>query len=354
MRSIDFRWKVVRGGADYGFLHSATGSAPSMWMRDDAEIKTSFSGLFAPIATDVDGRTVPVNWQSDELAPQLVIDGVEHPLGIYMPATVTPSKKDGVETVRVEAYDRCWRVRDNYAESMTYFAAGTPYITAIETLLTGSGIGTVYAVPNAAALAEDREWEIGTSYLSIVNELLSEINYKPLWFNAQGAAVLEPAAVPLAQNIQHTLDADKVESLVLPTISRETDVYAAPNVFVVVCANPEKSENNMIAKAENTNPQSPLSISRRGRRVVKVVQVRNIADQDELQTYADRLRNESMITGETIRVSTALLPGFGVADVVALHYGELAAICIERAWTMELRVGGTMTHELEKVVYNLG
>jgi hypothetical protein len=61
-----------------------------------------------------------------------------------------------------------------------------------------------------------------------------------------------------------------------------------------------------------------------------------------------------MITGETIRISTALLPGFGVADVVALHYGELAAICIERAWTMELRVGGTMTHELEKVVYNLG
>lgn len=353
MRTIDFRWKILRGGADYGFLHSAVQSAPTLMMRDDAEIKTSFSGLFAPTATDIDGKTVPVDWQSDELAPLLVIDGVEHPLGIYLPATVTPSKKDGVETVRVEAYDRCWRVRDNYAASMPYFAGGTPYITAIETLLISSGVENVFATPNTATLAEDREWDLGTSSLSIVNELLSEINYKPLWFNPLGAAVLEPAAVPLAQNIQHTLDADEVESLVLPTISRETDVYSAPNVFVVVCANPDKS-GNMVAQAENTNPQSPLSIPRRGRRVVKFEQLRNIADQDELQAYAERLRNESMITGETIRVSTALLPGFGVADVVALHYGDLAAICIERAWTMELRVGGTMTHTLEKVVYNLG
>lgn len=353
MRTIDFRWKILRGGADYAWLRSAADSAPTMWMRYDAEIKTSFSGLFAPTATDIDGRTVPVNWQSDELSPLLVIDGVEHPLGIYMPATVTPSKRDGVETVRVEAYDRCWRVRDDYAESMPYFAAGTPYITVIEILLTNAGIETVYATPNEAVLAEDREWEIGTSSLSIVNELLSEINYKPLWFNAYGAAVLEPAAVPLVQNIRHTLDADKIESLVLPTISRETDVYAAPNVFIVACANPDKS-GNMVASAENTNPQSPLSIARRGRRVAKYTQLQNIADQAELQAYADRLRNESMITGETIRVSTALLPGFGVADVVALHYGDLAAICIERTWTMELRVGGTMTHTLEKVVYNVG
>ena len=60
MRTLDFRWKVVRGGADYAWLHSAANSAPTMWMRDDAEIKTSFSGLFAPIATDVDGNAVPV------------------------------------------------------------------------------------------------------------------------------------------------------------------------------------------------------------------------------------------------------------------------------------------------------
>ena len=110
----------------------------------------------------------------------------------------------------------------------------------------------------------------------------------------------------------------------------------------------------MSATAKNTNPQSPLSIPRRGREIVSVTQLNNVADQDTLQAYADRLRNESMIGGETIRIQTALIPGFGVADVVALHYEDIAALCIERAYTMELRVGGTMSHELERVVYNLG
>ena len=110
----------------------------------------------------------------------------------------------------------------------------------------------------------------------------------------------------------------------------------------------------MVATSENTNPQSPLSIQRRKRRIAKVVQVNNIADQTELQAYADRLRNETMISGETIQVQTALLPGFGVDDVTAIRYGDLFAVCIERSYTMDLRVGGMMNHTLEKVVINLG
>ena len=85
-----------------------------------------------------------------------------------------------------------------------------------------------------------------------------------------------------------------------------------------------------------------------------MVQVDNIADQTELQAYADRLRNETMITGETIAVQTALLPGFGVDDVTAILYGDLFAVCIEKAYTMDLQVGGLMQHTLEKVVINIG
>lgn len=354
MRTIDFRYKILRGGAEYGFLHAAAGTSPTLRMQEDADIKTALSGVFAPVATDVRGREISVDWQRDELEPVLILDGIEHALGVYMPATVTPSKVNGLETVQIESYDRGWRVRDNYAETMPYFPAGTNYITAVETLLTACGISQVYSTPTEAVLAEDREdWPIGTSSLTIINQLLAEINYKSLWFNAEGAAILEPAAVPLAENIQHTLDADRIQDLILPKISRETDVYSAPNVFLCVCSNIYKTAP-MVATAENTNPQSPLSIPRRGRRIVQVVQVDNIASQEELQATADRLRNESMITGETVRISTALLPGYGVGDVVALHYGELSAICIERAWTMELRVGGTMNHTLERVVYNLG
>ena len=362
MRTIDFAYRVLRGGAFYGYLQAPADGSPTIRMEESAEIKTSLSGSFSTIVLDASGNRLEPNWLADEIQPVLIIDGVEHPLGIFAPASVTPGEDNGIETMQVEAFDRCWRVRDTYTGNRLYYAVGTTYITAIKSLLADAGIGTVLATPNAAALAEDREWEIGTSYLTVINELLGEINYNPLFFDAAGYAIIEPASVPTADNIEHrisdepeeiTAGATRVDRM-LPQISRETDVYNTPNVFVCVCANPEKSNFNMVATAENTNSQSPLSIGRRGRRIVQVTQLDNIASQEDLQAYADRQRNLSMTGGETIRISTALQPGYGVDDVVALRYRDLTAICILRAYTMELRLGGTMQMALEKVVYNVG
>ena len=354
-REIDFRFYVLRNGAVFGELHTfPAADSPVLRMQDSAAIKMSLSGTFWPDVTDADGRTVAADWYADEIQPVLIIDGVEHSLGIFAAATVTPRITQTGRTLRIEAYDRCWRVRDVYTTTRKYFAAGTKYTTAIENLLTGVDLGYVITTPNSATLTEAREdWDIGTSVLTIVNELLGEINYNPLWFNEAGAAILEPASLPTAENIEHTLDGDNVRSLILPQLSQETDVYSAPNVFTCICSNPDKTEP-WTKTAENNNPQSPLSIMRRGRRIMQVVHLNNIASEAELQAYADRLRNESMLGSETIRVSTGLLPGFGVADVVALHYGEINALCIERAYTMELCVGGTMQHILEKVVYSIG
>lgn len=362
MRTIDFAYHVLRNNAFFGFLHAPMDKGNAIRMDNSGEIKMSLSGTFSPLVTDVDGNQVEADFLSDEIRPMLITNGAEQPLGVYGAAKATPTETGGVERLQIEAFDRCWKVRDTYTETILHFPAGQNYITAIEGLLMAAGITVILATPTDAVFSEDREdWEIGTSHLTIVNQLLGEINYNQLWFTPEGNAVLEPASVPTAENIEHTMSdlpeelldgAVKIDRM-LPSITRETDVYSAPNVFLCVCSNPDKS-GAMVAKAENTNPQSPLSIPRRGRRIIKVVRVDNIASQTELQAYADRLRNESMIGGETIRVTTALQPGYGAADVVAIKYGELSAICIERAYTMELTVGGKMTHELERVVYHLG
>ena len=361
MRTLDFKYRVLRGDAVFGFLQAPEGGGFVIRMEDSAEIKTSLAGNFAPVVTDADGNKIEADWMRDEIQPMMIVDGAEHSLGVFQPAKVVPSEKNGVETLRIDAFDRCWRVRDNYTTSLLHFAAGDNYVAAITTLLVACGVSVILATPSDEVFQEAREdWDLGTSYLKIVNELCAEINYNPLWFTPEGQAVIEPASVPLADNIEHTLSdqPDDYETGATPIIrmepgiSRETDLYQSPNVFFCVCSNPDKS-GPMTATAENTNPQSPLSISRRGRRIVKVERLNNIASQDALNAYAERLRNESMIGGETISVTTAIEPGFGVADVVALRYGGIASLCIERGYTMELRVGGTMQHKLERVVYNL-
>lgn len=359
MRTVDFAFRVLRNGAFYGWLHAPAAASQTIRMDEGAEIKTSLTGEFVPTVTGADGSVLSPNWLSDEIQPVLIIDGVEHNLGIFAPASVTPTESSGIKTLRIEAYDRCWRVRDKNAEQQVFLMAGTNYVAAIESLLAAAGITSATAIPTSATLTEAREdWEIGTSYLKIINELLDEINYNPLYFDADGVAIIEPASVPTADSIRHSFsdepDAPGAEPVIrmLPQISRETDVYQTANVFVAWCANPDKS-GNMVATAENDTEQSPLSISRRGRRIVKVTRLNNIASQAQLQAYVNRQRDMSMIGGETLNVQTALLPDFGVNDVVSLRWGDLAAVCIDRAWTMDLRVGGVMTHRLERVVYNI-
>ena len=339
-REISFRYVIMRGAADYVEVQPVEGD-PAIRMTDDGQIKTSLSANFV-----YDER---IDWLSDRIRPEMIIDGVSHALGIFLPATVEIHENETTKYVSIEAYDQCWIVQDTRCEERTVLEAGVNYITAVESLLVLAGIATITATPTSATLQEQREWEIGTSYIEIINELLKEINYNDLWFNADGIAVLEPYRRPTAQNVDHQLRDDDIKSLLLPGIKRSTDIYAAPNVFVCVCDNPDK-RSVLVARAENTNMGSPLSVTRRGRKITRFERLDNIANQEELQAYADRLVFESLYTGETVEITTGLLPGYGVRDIVALSYGDVQSICIEHSWNMALTTGGEMSHSLERVI----
>ncbi len=346
-RTLGFKYKVLRENAEYSQLIAMPdAAAPNIRMNDTGEIKLSFSGTFLPPPPGVD-------LFSDEIAPVLIVNGTEHQLGVFMATTVSEYEDAAAQSVAIEAYDRTWRLSAAKTETMIYFAAGTNYLEAVKSMLEDVGITTVIETPTTETLAEARQdWEIGTSYLQIVNKLLSEINYKEIWFNSHGAAVLEPVTTPTAENISHTLDSDEVSSLIIPSLRRTTDLFSAPNVFICICSNPDKSEV-LVSTAVNDNPASPLSVQHRGRRICTVEYVDNIASQSELDAYAARIRDNSMIRGETLIVQTALLPGYGVDEIIALHYKDFSGICTERGYTMELQVGGVMTHTMEKVVYAL-
>lgn len=347
VRNISFRYRIARDGGNYGLIEPIEGSWPTIRMDAGGQIKTSFAGTFAPPDVEID-------WFRDEIRPEMILDGVAYPLGVFLPATVESSKDETTTSIRVEAYDRAWLARDYKAETAPYFAAGTEYLQAVGSLLNTAGIGLISAKASLLTLSEAREdWSPGTDYLSIANELLKEINYKEVWFDSQGMARLEPYEDLSAANIRHTLDENDVRSLLLPTITRSADIYSAPNVFTCICSNPDKDEG-MAATAVNTSPQSPLSVGRRGRRIVQITQVRNVASQQELQAMADRQLTDSLVSGEIIRVETGLLPGFGVNDVTALRYGDVFAVCRETAWSMDLSPGGTMSHTLERQVLQIG
>lgn len=341
-RTVDARLDIIRNGVKAGEIYAV--EAPHVRMDATALIKTALT-VSVKKSQDFEPLT-------DEIRPVLIIDGQEHSCGVYLPATVTETLSSGNSICSIEAYDRSWRVETTLWLPGQKLAAGTNYLDAVETLLLTAGISLVSRTPTAAVLAADRTFDAGTSLILIVNQLLAEINYNELWFDSDGYARLEPFAPATADQIDFVLDANDVHSLLLPELAEELDIFSAPNVFVCVVSSPERDEA-LVATAENNNPGSLLSIPRRGRRIQSFVKVDEIAGQTELDAFAQRLCWESMAFGETVTISTGILPGWGVDDVIALQYGDYSGIFQSTAWEMDLAAGGTMTHTLKRVVISI-
>lgn len=341
IRNYGVRVDVIRNNAFLKTLHSV--SDPVIDCNSTSELKTSMSGMFLD--------DPEVNWLTDELKPYQIIDGVEYPVGVFPIGTYSKNTdENGVSSVNVEAYDRALYLLQIKTETVLHLSAGTNYMQAVEQLLVDGGISLYLAAPTTEVLATDREdWAIGTPYLTIINTLLSEINYGQIWFNENGFAILQPAKAPSSSNIDHQYSQrDKVKVLKRPT-GVETDAFDAPNVFVVICDNPDLDEP-LISTAVNDNPMSALSTFKRGRRIVQKSYVDNIPNQTALDDYAQRLCLASMLTSETATISTANMPNHGVYDTVALNHPSLDGIFQEVSWSLILAPGQTMIHKLRRSV----
>jgi hypothetical protein len=344
IRDVLYAVNVLRNGALYASLRWDTSSVPNVYSDKNGTIKSSMGGTFL--------YNPNVDYLSDELQPTITINGKETPLGVYRITTYRDVIDETGHWVQIEAYDRSWKVKTVKTESIIHFSVGQSYITIVQQLLAAAGIGTVLATPSDAVLQTDREdWAAGTDYLTICNALLAEINYNPLWFDANGTARVEPHKAPSADNIvwQYSKTDIRVRSPIRANISQEHDIFSAPNVFVVVCSNPDLEEP-MVARAENNSPSSSISIFRRGQRITQYSKVDNIASQSALQEYVDNLRNQSLLGTRTITFHSLNEPGHGVGDIIAIDHPNVGGIYEETGWYIELKEGSMMKHTAKRAV----
>lgn len=342
-REISYKIKILRNNACVASLAWAADNAPTIEMDSETEIKSSFQGTLIH-CPDYD----PLK---DELQPVIVIDGRETPLGIFACATQSTSWDRETRFINIEAYDRCWRVKSTRTETVLHFSAGTKYIAVVEQLLTSAGIGLVVKTDTAAVLPADREdWDIGTDHLTIINDLLKEINYNPLWFDAEGYAHIEPYKAPSSAFIQRHYSARDIRRLpMLPGGEEETDIFSAPNVFICMCSNADRS-TSLVATAVNDSPLSSKSVFRRGRRIVEVIKVNQIADQAALQAYADRIRTESMMSTRALTFYVPAEGGHGMQDVISIDHPDFGGIYMEAGWSLTMAPGEGMAIKAKRTV----
>jgi len=334
---VEVRYRYEVGGKEiYAY------DAPVITMSADSELKYAFRGRF------YDYRDAGIDFLTDELKVIVSINGDEYNLGYYIITGETLSHQGGVSFYELEGYSRLYKLKQSRIESRQYFAKGTLYTTALYDLLTDANIADFYIAPSTLTLATDREdWEIGTDRLTIINKLLSEMSYASAWVDHDGVIQLTPAKAPSIANIGITYRADRY-SIIGTDFTMAVDRHNKPNVFRVVCTNPELSEP-LISVIENDSEDNPYSTVYRPR-VLTITEVDNIASQSALDDYAYQLMQKSLLSDEVVTFETMLNPEHTVGDIIALGNDELTGIFVETGWTMTLDYQARMTHRARRTV----
>lgn len=257
----------------------------------------------------------PFDWGHVRIRPVLEIEGVEEtPLGVYI-ATAPATSWDGSGgRESIELLDRTSVLAQDYLPESYTVAAGTNIITAIKQLIrsTGEAVGSISdsddVVPSTLT------WGAGKNKLTVINELLDSAGYLALWSDGDGQYRVEKYVPPKDRPVVYQM-LDDNDSIYLPDITVENDIYGTPN-RVIMTSQGDGQEEGWTAVATNEDPSSPLSFQARGRWVSDIQLGIEAASQADLQDKANRRLASLISNHSTLDVNHGPIPGLRVNQVV--------------------------------------
>ncbi|WP_279194198.1 hypothetical protein, partial [Holdemania massiliensis] len=138
-------------------------------------------------------------------------------------------------------------------------------------------------------------------------------------------------------------------SKIKPDLSVFEDVYKIPNVFVGIVSRPESEP--IIYRKVNDDPDSIISTVGRGFEIVKVENLNDIANEEELKSYIDDIYLQSVQTVEKVEFSTAIEPDHTFQELIQIETKSISGLYKETAWNIDLTPTGKMSHTVERKVY---
>ncbi|WP_312373018.1 hypothetical protein [Lachnoclostridium sp.] len=340
-RKISFKYELIDKNNNYLGLVSAQGS-----ISYDTRMSIMRTGTFTI------NEITDINSIDERLKIHMSLHDVEEvitfPLGVLLISSPARTHNGRSISKRCELYDQSVILQEDKFDVRHCVKAGNIYTGAVENILSSAGIISYDITPSDKILMADIEFEIGTSKLDAINSLLSSINYSKLHFNEIGIAVAIPYKLPVLRDIEDTYETDS-QSIIKTGVEQGLDVFNVPNKIVRYLENPDRGM--LISSYENNDPTNILSIQNRGRKIVDIASVSDIADQASLDALVYKLASNS-VAYETLRFKTGLMPHHGHEACLQVKNKDVnvQAKYIEEAWSMDLRPGGDMIHYCKKVV----
>lgn len=341
-REIEFKYKLLNfDELEIGEISVLNGS---VGMNSLAQIKRT--GRF----TLKENEAKHIDFLNDKLKVICVIDGKEHSLGNFLlPSPKRIRTSQGIIR-EIESYDVTQILLEDKFTDRYFIKKGTKYISSITQIIQSAGIRKIDLVGSDSILNRDREFEIGTSKLSTINELLNEMNYTSLYSDEQGVLKATPYILPMLKPVDFIYKNDDLSVITNDSFSDELDTFNAPNIFVGIVSNGEGQ--NLKSRYINENPSSPLSTINRRRNIVDVREVSDIASQEALDGYIKMIANESSSKYSKVEFNTLITPEHSYSNCLYIDHDKLkiSGKYQETSWEIDLKVGGKMKHSARKVV----
>lgn len=342
-RKIHYEYSVQDNtGKHLGWLSDCKG-------RISYDATTSIMRTFS--ATAMKNELLDVNLIDEKIVPWFCIkingDILKYPLGKFI---ISPSfySNSAEKYVVINGYDMGKVALDDKIISRVVKNKDHFYTIELQEILSEL-YDTNSVETSELKRANASEWSPGTSKLQIINDIMTSLNYYPLHFNEYGVPIGKPYVFPESQQIDMYYKMDK-KSIILPNSNLSSNRFEIPNKFVRYVENTDS--DYMISVYVNDNPDNKFSTVSRGRTIVDIKSVSDIASQEELDGYVKRCAAAAMAVTDEITFKTLNMPGHGFKNCLFVEVDDLGIRekVIEIGWEMDLSVGGEMLHKCTKVV----
>ena len=293
-----------------------------------------------------------IDFVYDRVRPYMQVEAGDkkliYPLGIFLMSSPSRKAQDGGITRMIDCYDKTQILNDDKFDSRYIVNAGVTYTAAVASIVASAGITKTNIPQSALETQNPIEFPMGTSKLDACNELLTAINYVPLYADSLGYIKTSPYILPEGRAIDVFFSTDK-DSITCPGAEEEMDIFSAPNKIVRYLEHAERGL--LISSVQNDDPTSKLSTVSRGRVIVDIAAVKDVPDQATLDAMVQKIMAEKKVYQKVV-INTLNLPNHENGDCVYINNSEInvSGKYIETAWNMDLSSGGTMQHLCRKAV----
>lgn len=374
--------KLDRDDQSYGFLAPYVVQGGTINYDYLSSIKRTATFKMLDVTPDI------FDFVNDRIRPWMGVQmpdysWVDYPLGVFLCSTPTRHAENGLITRDIQGYDKSQILVDKVLTNIStyggyYLPAGTEYTDAIRALLNQAGIpdSRINMVDSEATLPVDRTWKKataqqkkddpkgvaessfrahnklwtqGSNTLQILNDLMTAINYGSLYWDGMGACYIQPYQDPDKSVIDHSYSTNS-QQIIQPVVDQTLDLFAVPNTIVFAVSQPDRPV--LTSKFVNSDPSSIVSTVNRGRKVIRFDSSFDVATQAQLDQLVKQAAIDAANVYEHIVFNTLPMPNHGDRDTIMLTHNVLGISDVyqEMKWSMELKPGGTMMHDVRRVV----